>query len=278
MAKKTSKKPAKKKASKKPAVKKATRKPAAKKVAKKPARKAAKKKTAKKVAKKPARKAAKKKTAKKVAKKPARKAAKKKTAKKVAKKPARKAAKKPAKKSSAKTTARKAPAKKASVRKAVSSKDLLGDVESNKPDEVIKTSFKARELNKFRKLLLNFRDRLVDEVSFLAGDNLSRNKRESSADLSSYSFHMADQGTDNADREFALKMVSSEQDMIYEVEEALRRIDSKTYGVCEISGKMIEIERLEAIPHTRYSMKAQTELEKNGGRKRNFGIMVAKGS
>jgi len=86
---------------------------------------------------------------------------------------------------------------------------------------------------------------------------------------------MADQGTDNNDREFALNMVSSEQDIIYEVEEALRRIDNKTYGVCEINGKNIEVARLEAIPHTRYSVKAATELEKTGNRKRSFGVTLS---
>ena len=78
---------------------------------------------------------------------------------------------------------------------------------------------------------------MVDEIAFLAGDNLNRSQRESSGDLSSYSFHMADQGTDNFDREFALNLVSSEQDVLYEIDDALRRIDMGTYGVCEGCGK-----------------------------------------
>lgn len=202
----------------------------------------------------------------------------KKVVKKAAQKPAKKASAKPAKASSPKkaVASKKAPAAK-KVRKAVSSADLLGSVPVSKPDKPVKTPFNAKQLKEFRKLLLNHRDRLVDEVSFLAGDNLNRSQREASGDLSSYSFHMADQGTDNWDREFALNMVSTEQDVIYEVEEALRRIDNKTYGVCEISFEPIEIERLKAIPYARYSLKAQSELEKNRHRHRSFGVTVSNG-
>ncbi|HOW98872.1 MAG TPA: hypothetical protein PK634_13910, partial [Kiritimatiellia bacterium] len=97
----------------------------------------------------------------------------------------------------------------------------------------------AVELKKYREVLQRLRDRVVDEISFLAGDNLNRSPRESSGDLSSYSFHMADQGTDNFDREFALNLVSSEQDALYEIDEALQRITTGIYGSCDNCGKPI---------------------------------------
>jgi DnaK suppressor protein len=79
-----------------------------------------------------------------------------------------------------------------------------------------------------------------------------------------FSLHMADAGTDNFDRDLALSMLSSEQNALYEIEQALDRIRKGTYGICEMTGKKIGAERLEAIPWTRFSMEAERELESNG--------------
>jgi DnaK suppressor protein len=138
--------------------------------------------------------------------------------------------------------------------------------------------FTAKEIKEYKQLLLNLRDRVVDEINFLAGDNLNRSQRESSGDLSSYSFHMADQGTDNFDREFALNLVSSEQDALYEIDEALRRIDNHTYGMCELSGEPIEKERLKVLPFARYSVRAQSEMERGKTRFRPFGPTLSHAS
>ena len=79
-----------------------------------------------------------------------------------------------------------------------------------------------------------------------------------------FSLHMADAGTDEFDRDFALSILSSDQNAIYEIDAALDRIRNGTYGICEISGEPIEAERLAAIPWTRYSAVAQRELEDSG--------------
>ena len=132
----------------------------------------------------------------------------------------------------------------------------------------------AQELKVYRDLLRNIRDRIVDEISFLAGDNLNRSQRESSGDLSSYSFHMADQGTDNFDREFALNLVSSEQDVLYEIDEALHRIDHGSYGACEMCGCAIEKARLKALPFAKMCIKCKSESEKGKTRYRPFGATI----
>jgi RNA polymerase-binding transcription factor DksA len=79
---------------------------------------------------------------------------------------------------------------------------------------------------------------------------------------------MADAGTDTYDRDLALSLLSSEQDAVYEIEEALTRIRDGTYGVCELTGEPIEPDRLEAIPWTRFSTAAEKQLEREGGVKR----------
>jgi RNA polymerase-binding protein DksA len=117
---------------------------------------------------------------------------------------------------------------------------------------------------KFYNHLLELRERLSHQMSGLA--------KESAEEMSNYSLHMADSGTDNFDRDFALSLLSSDQDAIYEIEEALKRIEKGTYGVCELTGNPIPLNRLEAIPWTRFTVEAQAQLEKDGAlRQRRLG-------
>ncbi|MBA4148412.1 MAG: TraR/DksA C4-type zinc finger protein [Verrucomicrobia bacterium] len=83
-----------------------------------------------------------------------------------------------------------------------------------------------------------------------------------------YSEHMGDAGTDQYDQDFAFSMVSADQQAIYEIDQALGRIHDGTYGICELTGKPIEPERLEAIPWTRFRFDAQKEMEKDGNQAR----------
>lgn len=76
---------------------------------------------------------------------------------------------------------------------------------------------------------------------------------------------MADAGTDNFDRDLALGMLSNEQDALYQIEQALDRIRNGTYGICEVTGKSIEPDRLEAVPWTRFSKAAGERVEREGG-------------
>src|SRR3954470_17325594 len=91
--------------------------------------------------------------------------------------------------------------------------------------------------------------------------------KETAETLPGYSLHMADAGTDNFDRDFALSLLSSDQDAIYEIEEALKRIEKNTFGICELTGKAIPRSRLDAIPWTRFTVEAQSQLEREGALK-----------
>ena len=107
--------------------------------------------------------------------------------------------------------------------------------------------------------LLELREQLVKQMSGLAA--------ESAQEMAGYSLHMADSGTDNFDRDFALSLLSSDQDAVFEIEEALKRIERKTYGICELTAKPIPRARLEAIPWTRFTVEAQAQLEREGALK-----------
>lgn len=122
------------------------------------------------------------------------------------------------------------------------------------------------EWQKFYDRLLELRDQLLRQMNGLA--------KESAQEMAGYSLHMADSGTDNFDRDFALSLLSSDQDAIYEIEEALKRIEKSTYGVCELTGKAIPHARLEAIPWTRFTVQAQAQLEREGAlRQRRLGAL-----
>ncbi len=179
----------------------------------------------------------------------------KKTAKKA---PAKKAAKKaPAKKAAAK----KAPAKKAAAKKAstpvamANGGPLSGKIAKSK-------YFTQKQLKEQLNRLLLLRERVTGEILSINRDSLSQNERDPS---------LSDQGTDTFDREFALNQLSNEQDVLFEIDEAIRRIEAGTYGVCEMTDVPINIERLEALPYVRYSIQAQSELEKGRATFRPFG-------
>ncbi len=104
--------------------------------------------------------------------------------------------------------------------------------------------------------LMTLREQMTSRKAHSVADA----KEESPA----FSEHMGDAGTDQYDHDFALCMISADQESIYEIDQALTRIRDGTYGVCEMTGQPIEPERLEAIPWARFRFDAQKELEKNG--------------
>ena len=194
-----------------------------------------------------------------------------------AKKPAAKKASAPAKKKPAapkkpvakkKPAAPKAPAKKAAAVKVparpkgratkaplVGMRDLLA---FGQPVD------KSRRLNPWLKKqqlrLLALKDTLLDSMTGVARDNLRTG--HDSHEVSAHGLHQADAGSDAYDRDFALSLLSQEQDALFEIDEALKRLAKGTYGVCEMSGKNIPKARLEARPFARFTVECQGEIEK----------------
>ena len=113
-------------------------------------------------------------------------------------------------------------------------------------------------LAKQRQRLLELKDTLLDAMRGVARDNL-----HSGSDTSAFGMHQADAGSDAYDRDFALSMLSKEQGSLYEIDEALKRVEDGSYGVCDLCQKPIKHERLEALPFTRYTVDCQASLEKN---------------
>src|SRR5207249_455707 len=115
-------------------------------------------------------------------------------------------------------------------------------------------------LRKQKSKLLQLRDSLLDSMMGVSRDTLRA--RAEGSEASAFGMHQADAGSDAYDRDFALSLLSQEQDALYEIEEALKRVDAGTYGICEMSGKPIPHARLEAIPFARFTVECQTQIEK----------------
>ena len=124
------------------------------------------------------------------------------------------------------------------------------------PSTIKLTPFLAKQ----RDRLVQLRDSMMDSMMGVAKDTL-RSRAEGS-EASAFGMHQADAGSDAYDRDFALSLLSQEQDALYEIEEAIKRIDLGTYGMCEMTNKPIAHARLEAIPFARYTVECQSQLEK----------------
>jgi RNA polymerase-binding protein DksA len=114
-----------------------------------------------------------------------------------------------------------------------------------------------RDLGKFEKLLLAKRRQLIEEFGLLKSAAMDTTIKEKTGDLSSYSYHMADQGTDAMEREKTFYFASKSGRLLYHIDQALRRVRNKTYGKCEECGEQINRERLEAVPHARLCIKCK---------------------
>jgi RNA polymerase-binding transcription factor DksA len=151
-------------------------------------------------------------------------------------------------------------------RKAVVAPATLAPKKVEETRAPLKLKLASAQRKRYEALLVQLRDRLLDGIDFLAKNNLHNSQREASGDISSYGTHMADAGTDNFDREFALNLVSNEQEALYEVTEALKRLEAGTYGICEVCEKQIKSARLEVVPFARFCVDCQTQAEKQNRR------------
>lgn len=125
---------------------------------------------------------------------------------------------------------------------------------------------KAAELKAFKERLLKMRAELSEELGRLTNDTLSKSTRESSGDLSGYSLHMADQASDNFEREFSLDLANNEQQILHRIEAALKRIEEKIFGECFACHKAISKQRLKAVPYAELCISCQEAQEKKSKR------------
>jgi RNA polymerase-binding transcription factor DksA len=136
--------------------------------------------------------------------------------------------------------------------------------ENTKPAKAPK--FSASFMEKQKSKLAELRDHIVDQMQGVTKDSL-RERGEGGG--SAFGMHQADAGSDAYEKDFALSLLSQEQDALHEIEEAIKRIEAHVYGICEMSGQPIPVARLEAIPFARFTVECQTRYEQeNKGKNR----------
>lgn len=124
-----------------------------------------------------------------------------------------------------------------------------------------KDSLSVADIEHFKQMLLTKRREIIGDVNEMEDEALKKSRLDASGDLSSMPIHMADLGSDNFEQEFALDLMDSERKLLREIDDALQRINDKSYGVCEGTGKPISRARLEAQPWARHCVEHALLLE-----------------
>lgn len=150
--------------------------------------------------------------------------------------------------------------------------DILGfnPAKGRKPAMVHENDV-PEKFRRYYKLLVELRTHVLTQLGEHTEETLMKSAKDDSGDLSGYGQHMADAGTDTFDRDFALSLVSNEQEALAEIEAAIKRIHDGNYGICEITQKPIPKERLLAVPFTRYTAEAQKNVERHSHRAQQRG-------
>ncbi len=128
-------------------------------------------------------------------------------------------------------------------------------------DKKVKSPFNKRELDKFKAILLAKRAELFGDMSQMESGAL----RSNSGNLSHTPQHFAEQGSESYDQSLSLDLAAADRRLIIEIDDALQRIENKTFGICEITGKPIKKTRLDELPWARHSIDAARELERRSG-------------
>lgn len=119
-----------------------------------------------------------------------------------------------------------------------------------------------KELNDFKKLILDKKEEILEGIKHISEDTLKKSQKDAAGDISGYTYHMADVATDTYDREFSLSLASSEREALYELDDALKRIEEGTFGVCEECKSLIAKNRLKAVPYAKLCVKCKEKKEK----------------
>lgn len=128
--------------------------------------------------------------------------------------------------------------------------------------EKLKKKFNKKELSDFKKLILKRKEEILEGIKHISEDTLKKSQKDAAGDISGYTYHMADVATDTYDREFSLGLASNDREELYELDDALKKIEDGTFGVCEDCKSLITKTRLKAVPSARFCVSCQEKKEK----------------
>lgn len=152
----------------------------------------------------------------------------------------------------------------------LSARDLAAKVTAASAEEQRSAKVKklsAEMIEELQERLLALRAQLSRDVASVENEMLGRTQKDATGDLSGYGIHLADAATDNYEKELALRIAGNEQEVLYDIEDALARIEEGKYGYSELSGKFIGLNRLRAVPYARFTLEEAEQMER---KKRSF--------
>ena len=126
-------------------------------------------------------------------------------------------------------------------------------------------SLSKEQIKQLRQLLITERAKLAEEIKSIARD-AATSPRDASGDLSAYTVHMADMAADTYDRELSMNIASSEQELLYQIDDALKRLDDGSYGICQQCNQPIAMSRLKAVPYASLCIACQRSKEQKNKR------------
>jgi DnaK suppressor protein len=126
----------------------------------------------------------------------------------------------------------------------------------------LKKKFNKKELEYFKKIIFKIKEKILDEIKRISEDTLKKSQKDAAGDISGYTYHMADVASDTYDREFSLGLASNERQSLYELDDALKKIEEGTFGICEECKSLISRTRLKVVPFARLCVRCQEKKEK----------------
>jgi len=120
-----------------------------------------------------------------------------------------------------------------------------------------------KQLGKYQELLLQERERLVQEINEREDESIGKSLKDFAGDLSSYTIHLADLASDNMEEYMNLDLLSAEERLLVQIQNALTSIEKGTYGLCTQCKKKIDKKRLDAIPYVSLCKECKEEEEKS---------------
>jgi DnaK suppressor protein len=119
-----------------------------------------------------------------------------------------------------------------------------------------------KQLSEYKKLVLKKKEEVLAGIKHISDDTLKKSLKDAAGDISGYTYHMADVATDTYDREFSLGIATNDRNLLYELDDALKKIDEGSFGFCEECKNLIAKIRLKAVPYARLCVKCQEKKEK----------------
>ncbi len=138
----------------------------------------------------------------------------------------------------------------------------MEEVETKIAEEIGQENLKI-----LKNLLLDKKTKTEKNLEFLRETTKSSTPANNGG--SAYGIHMAEQGTDAMEREKVFLFIQRDEKYLMEINLAIQRMKKGTYGICRVTGDLIDVTRLKAVPTTTISYKAKIAIKNNGGNGRH---------